>query len=177
VPSADFGVVTAMWVLLCWDRGLVSCGPGRWRAGPVRIAVILELVLEQIEHAASRSLAGMREREPASEIPHRWRVAKHGLRDPARRCSADLTSGRSRASVNIHGSHVRRTTPLPRRTSILRSQRLPGVVAADIERRARGRHCKWFDRAFLGAKGGPIELPATVGSGRSSDLDSAVSRG
>jgi hypothetical protein len=47
-----------MWGLLFWDGGLVSCGPGRWRAGPVRIAVILELVIEQLEHAASRSPAG-----------------------------------------------------------------------------------------------------------------------
>jgi hypothetical protein len=37
--------------------------------------VILELVIEQLEHAAGRSLAGLRKREPASEIPHRWRVA------------------------------------------------------------------------------------------------------
>jgi hypothetical protein len=75
---------------------------------------------------------------------------------------------------------VRRTTPPPRRTSILDSQRLPRVVAAVIEATALRRHCEWFDRPFLGAKGGPIELPGTIGTGSFRPpprFDPAVSRG
>ena len=85
------------------------------------------------------------------------------LRDPAGQRSVDLTSGRSRASVSMHRNHVRRTTPPPRRTSILASQRLPGAAATFDRRTAHGRRCKWFAQALLGAGRGPIELLATVG--------------
>src|SRR4051794_34053900 len=72
--------------LLCWGRWISEL-----RAGRIRIAVILELVPEEIEHAASRRWHDRVSENPRARSPHRWRVAASTVCATRPGCSADLT--------------------------------------------------------------------------------------
>jgi hypothetical protein len=76
--------------------------------------VILELVPEEIEHAASRSLAESREREPASEIPHRFRVAASTVYTtrPGVFSGLDFRPLRRERKHPCAANHATTTTPL-----------------------------------------------------------------